>query len=109
MNSQFVCDLKCRILFSGVKIFNRINICSPVYIFKLCTENVRNDILRCRFRLYSEVARVCVCCDSDLNGRIIFSCFQRTLVLFVARNTSDLRMNVTYAVKYASRRTSDLL
>lgn len=46
--------------------------------------------------------------DSDLNGRIIVSCFQRTLVWFVVQNTSDLRMNVVYAVKRASWRTSNL-
>lgn len=109
MNFQFACGLQFRIFFNGVKIRNRINICGPVYIFKLRTENVRNDILKCLFGLYSEVVCVCARYDSDLNGRIIFSCFQRTVVLFIVQNTSDLRMNVAHALKYASWRTSNLL
>lgn len=50
-----------------------------------------------------------MCCESDLNGRITLSCFQRTLVLLIVQHTSDLRMNVAHTVKCASWRTSDLL
>lgn len=49
-----------------------------------------------------------MCCDSGLNGRITVV-FQRTLVLLIVQNTSDLRINVAYAVKYAFLEICNLL
>lgn len=68
MNLQFVCGLKFRVFFDGVKIFNRINIAALFIFFKLRAENISNDILKCLSRLYSEVACVCAMIQVSMAG-----------------------------------------
>lgn len=52
---------------------------------KLHKENIRNCILRCLVGLCSDTAFVFWV--SDLSGRIVVSCFQRNLVLYIGQNT----------------------
>lgn len=40
MNLQFVCGLKFRVFFDGVKIFDRINI-AALFIFSSCVQKIQ--------------------------------------------------------------------
>lgn len=67
---------------------------------KLHAENIRSCILRCLLGLCSDVAFVFWV--SDLSVRIVVSCFQRNLLLYIAQNAPDLRVKVAYAARHAA-------
>lgn len=65
-------------ILNGVKMLNRVNTCGTR---SKCKEWYFETPARAGFR-----GSVCVRHDSDLHGRILLSCFQRTLVVFVVQN-----------------------